>query len=666
MPDTAPSPQPGFAQVAVPLPLDQDFTYRVDPEHPVEPGRVVRVPFGRRTLIGVVRAVTTEAPPRALKPITEVLPDPYVVGDTLRALSAWVAEYYACSEGEALGLCVPPRPGTTSRKVPWVDADGELPTPGPEPTGPQAEALERLRPDVAAGRFRSSLLHGVTGSGKTEVYLRLIEAALAAGRGALVLLPEIALTPQTLRRVRERFPGLVAPYHSKLSHGERCAVWEAAAEGRIRVVVGARSAVFVPMRDLGLIVVDEEHEPSYKADDRPRIHARDVALVRGRLAGAPVVMGSATPSLESWANADAGKHLRVTLPARVGADGLPEVEIVAHETPGEPLGPALQGAVEAVLDAGQQAILFLNRRGFARYMQCRECGDVVECPNCDISLTFHLGDHRLHCHYCDLRMAVPTGCGGCGGEVFRPRGFGTQRVEVALQGRFPQARILRLDQDTTGRKTAHADILRAFGRGEADILLGTQMVAKGLHFPGVTLVGVIDADAGLHFPDFRAHERAFQLLTQVAGRSGRTGPGRVLLQTLDPDHRVLTYARTHDVAGFLAEELLQREALQYPPARRLVSITATAPEEELLDRALEALGRRLQEMVADSGVVVVGPARAALGRINRRYRGQVLLKGALSREAKQRIQGLLRGLSESLKGGRKLEWGIDVDPLQLL
>ncbi len=635
---------------------------------------MVRVSFGRRKLIGVVDRFVQEPQGLKVKDAIEVLPDPYVVPPQLRALARWVAEYYACPVGECFALMLPPKPGTATRSR-LLTPNEELTVSQPRVLTPdQKRAVDAVGPSVDASSPGSFLLHGVTGSGKTEVYLQLIQRALDANRGALVLLPEIALTPQTLRRLRERFGATVAPYHSKLSQGERCAVWEAAASGRIRVVVGARSAVFIPIPDLGIIVVDEEHEPSYKADNRPRYHARDVALVRAAREKIPIVLGSATPSLETWFNARPGtalasKHVALSLPDRVGDQVLPHVEVLdrrGDDDPYQALGPALEQALAETLERGEQSIIFHNRRGFARYMQCRSCGDVVNCPNCDISLTYHLPDDRLHCHYCNHRAAVPKVCGACAAVVLHPRGTGTQRVEVSLEARFPRARLLRLDQDTTGGKQSHAEILSQFGRGDADILLGTQMVAKGLHFPSVTLVGVIDADSGLHFPDFRAHERAFQLLTQVAGRSGRGAPGRVLLQTFDPEHRVLTRAVEHDVTGFLEEELGQRQALGYPPARRLTVLTASATTEPLLEAALTHLDRAVRRLMAGSGIDVLGPARAVLGRLNRRFRGQLLLKGSLSTGGKQAVMTACQEIQSRKEFGHRLELHLDVDPLHLL
>jgi primosomal protein N' (replication factor Y) len=666
----APQRSPVFVEVAVPLPLPQRFTYRVAAAQAadVAVGSVVKVPFGRRQVWGVVEAIVGEPDLPRLRDVLQTLPAAYTVEEPARQLAHWIADYYACSPGEALTLMLPPRPGTAERVRDHRPQSATPQTPHPL-TPAQKTAVDALDAAVAERRYQSFVLHGVTGSGKTEVYLQVIEKVLAAGRGALVLLPEIALTPQTLRRLQARFPGRVDPYHSRLSHGERCAVWERAARGETPLVVGARSAVFAPVKDLGLIVVDEEHEPSYKSDSRPRYHARDVALMRGSLASVPVVLGSATPSLESFHNVRSGKHRLLELPQRVGAGGLPQVQIFDRRLDGPGRMPALGQTLELALDEAlarhEQAIVFHNRRGFARFLQCSVCGHVVHCPNCDISLTYHLKDDRLHCHYCGVRERVPPTCPSCEAPVLRPRGAGTQRVEVTLEARFPRARILRLDQDTTGRKAAHREILEAFGRGEADILVGTQMVAKGLHFPRVTVVGVIDADAGLHFPDFRAHERSFQLLTQVAGRSGRTGPGTVILQTCDPEHRVLQRVGGHDVLGFLEEELREREALGYPPVRRLAAITVTSPEEARLEQCLAELGRRLRTALAGSGIEMVGPARAVLARVNRRFRGQMLLKGGLSVAGKRTILALFEEI-QGRPGGRKLDLALDVDPVQLL
>jgi primosomal protein N' (replication factor Y) len=655
--------------VVLPLPLSRRFSYLLPDDAPIGPGAVVRVPFGSRHYFGVVCERHDRLPQGVrMRAVSDVLPEPYRLPAELFELCRWVAEYYACSEGEALALALPPRPGTALRTPARESAETER---GHELNSDQLLAVDRVAKELAAGEGGAHLLFGVTGSGKTEVYLELIELALAAGRTALVLLPEIALTPQTLGRIDARFRGRVAAYHSRLSDGERCDVWERAVRGEVPIVVGARSAVFLPLRNLGLIVVDEEHESSYKSDQRPRYHARDVALVRAQRARIPIVLGSATPSLESWANAQSGKSQLLRLSERASTTAMPRVEVVDRRGAVDldksgALGEELVFALEETLAAGEQAIIFHNRRGFARFVQCHACGAVRRCANCDISLIYHVADDRLHCHYCNARLPMPSSCEACQSPMLRPRGVGTQRVEVALAARLPNARILRLDQDSTRKKHAHEDILSAFGRGDADILVGTQMVAKGLDFPRVRLVGVVDADAGLNFPDFRAHERAFQLLTQVAGRSGRREPGRVILQSFDPQHRVLRCVQEHDVESFLAAELLERQMLGYPPARRLAALSITAADEALLERACQALDRRVRHLFEAGGIQLLGPARAAIGRIRRRFRGQLLLKGGLGAQAKRDLTDVCAELRRELTGGRRLDFALDVDPVHLL
>jgi len=670
-PQPSTSPNTAFVEIALAVPLARTFTYRWTAERAPGIGDAVAVQFHNRDLIGVVVGVTETSKLERVLPVTKVLDPVFAVDPGRMELARQVADYYGCGLGEVLRLMIPPKPGASARKSPLEVGAGRAPVTPHGLTDAQAACVEAIAKPLDAREYASFLLHGVTGSGKTEVYLQLIERCLAAGRSALILLPEIALTPQTIRRVRERFPGQVAPSHSRLTLGERSMVWEAAANGEARVLVGARSAVFAPMRHLGLIVVDEEHEPSFKSEKHPRYHARDVALLRAAHESVPVILGSATPSLESSHNAQLGKHELLSLPDRVsGQRKMPTVRIVDRRDEGEsrfePISPVLADAISAAVERGDQAILFHNRRGFARYLQCSSCGDVVECPRCDISLTWHLSTDQLRCHYCDHRTRRPKKCVECGAEILDPRGTGTERVELALETRFPGARVLRMDQDTTRKTHGHQRILDKFGRGEADILVGTQMVAKGLHFPLVTVVGVIDADQGLHFPDFRAHERAFQLLTQVSGRAGRGEVGEVFAQTLDPDHRVLRHYVKHDVDGFLADELEQRRLLGYPPLRRLQAVTVTAPREELLDEALDRLAVSLRHHLGSEDLEILGPARAVLARINRRFRGQMLIKGNLGPARKRWLVELFAEIRGGIRGGSGIDLALDVDPLHLL
>ncbi|MGZ8376862.1 MAG: replication restart helicase PriA [Gemmatirosa sp.] len=512
------------------------------------------------------------------------------------------------------------------------------------PTDAQRAAVDAMASGKAGETF---LLHGVTGSGKTLVYIELLRRVVEErGRSAIVLVPEIALTPQTVDRFRAAFGDKIAVLHSALSDGERYDAWLALQRGEKRIAVGARSAVFAPLEDLGAIIVDEEHESSYKQGETPRYHAREVAIVRARAAGAVVVLGSATPCLESWANATLGKFTLLTLPARVGGAQLPKVEVVdlraskaadqrtSHAAPrsavDQVLSAPLQKALQETLDKGEQSILLLNRRGYSAFIQCGDCGDVSACPNCSISLTYHRAPERLVCHYCQHQEAPRDRCARCRGETLRQRGLGTQQVERILSERYPSARIARMDVDTTGAKWAHAEILDRVGRGEVDVLLGTQMIAKGLDFPNVTLVGVIDADTGINLPDFRASERCFQLLSQVAGRAGR-GPkgGRVLIQTRLPSHHAVRCALTHDFHGFVREEAEGRDSPPYPPVVRLANVIVSGTREDTTAAVAQhaaAWVRALMQRRGTTGVTLIGPAPCPVERVKQRWRWHFLLK----------------------------------------
>jgi primosomal protein N' (replication factor Y) len=507
------------------------------------------------------------------------------------------------------------------------------------------------------------LIHGVTGSGKTEVYLSAIAAALARGRGAIYLLPEIALTPQTLARISARFGGRAAALHSALSAGERCRVHEGAARGEIRVVVGPRSAVFAPVRDLAVIVVDEEHETSFKQEEKPRYHARHAALARGRIASAAVLLGSATPDLESYRNAITGRYRRVVLERRLGAE-LPPVSLV--DLRGKPAADGFSArmteAIEQTLAADRQVVLYYNRRGFARALQCADCGEAAVCPRCDIALTYHLRPRRLLCHYCGFARSVFSACPACAGESFVAAGGGTEKVEMALHALFPGVATLRLDQDSTRRRGSHARILAAFAAREASILVGTQMVTKGHHFPGVELVGVLAADDGLTLPDYRAAERAFQLLTQVAGRAGRTRPGRVVFQTYRPEDPVIQAAAAHDYEAFIGSELETRQQLDYPPFQRLIRLAVNGRRLGAVERAAAVLAAAVSEQLANRGVTVLGPAPAVFPRLQDRHRRQILLKGQLSIRQKRWLAACTRALESSERGVSAF---VDVDPLTI-
>ncbi|MDI3299198.1 MAG: primosomal protein N' [Bacillota bacterium] len=551
-------------------------------------------------------------------------------------------------------------------RSPWsepAEADRRPPL-----TPAQERAVQAVREAVESGSPAVFLLQGVTGSGKTEVYLRALEAVLAAGRQAIVLVPEIALTPQTVARFRARFGDRVAVFHSGLGDGERYDEWWRVRRGEADLVVGARSAVFAPCRRLGLIVVDEEQEASYKQEETPRYHARSVALERARRAGCPVLLGSATPALESLAEAQRGRYRLLRLPERVGGRPLPAAEAVdmrreLAEGNRSLFSRRLAEALDEVLARREQAVLLLNRRGFHTFVLCRECGHVLRCPKCAVSLAYHADQALLRCHYCGWAERPPSRCPACGGSALGYHGSGTQRVEEELARRWPAARVLRMDADSTVRKGSHEAIYRRFLRGEADVLVGTQMVAKGWDVGGVTLVGVVNADTALNLPDFRAAERTFQLLTQAAGRAGRgERPGRVLIQSYAPEHYAIQAALRMDPEAFARVELPIRRELGYPPFRRLVRLLVLASSPEEAERVARAAAGELARRLP-AGARLVGPSEAPLGRLKGQARWHLLLSG-------ERV-GPLRdaALEAAARAGREAagaRLAVDVDPLSLL
>ena len=487
---------------------------------------------------------------------------------------------------------------------------------------------------VALGAVSSStkpvLLFGVTGSGKTEVYLQAIAKELAAGRGAIVMVPEISLTPQTVRRFASRFCNKVAVLHSALSEGERYDEWHRIRSGDARVVVGPRSAVFAPVRDLGLIVVDEEHDPSYKQDDNPRYNARDAAVLRGKIEGARVVLGSATPSLETWHNVSLGKYALAEIKSRAGSGTLPAVRLVDMSAPrresasGAIFSAELLDAVKLRIDRREQTILFLNRRGYSRSVTCAVCGAAVGCPECSLPYTYHRADDCCRCHVCGGWIPTPKVCPACGASALEYKGIGTQRAEAALAKCFPRAKILRMDADSTSRRNSHDDILSAFRRGEADILLGTQMIAKGLDFPNVTLVGVLSADSSLNMPDFRASERTFQLLAQVSGRAGRAElPGEVVIQSYDPSAPAIVAAARGDFAAFAREELSVREECFFPPFCHLAAVNLRSKDLKLVSLWADMYAKSLMKV---KGLTVSEAVPSALEKADGWYRWQVVVR----------------------------------------
>ncbi len=539
----------------------------------------------------------------------------------------------------------------------------------------QAQALKEILSAIENNSQKTFLLHGVTGSGKTEVYMQAIRPVLERGKGMIVLVPEIALTPQTVSRFAARFGRRITVLHSKLSQGEKFDQWRRVSSGDADIVVGPRSAIFAPVPKLGLIVIDEEHETTYKQDEpNPRYHAREVALKRAELANCVLILGTATPSLESYYKASKGEYHLLSLPKRVKDIAMPPVEIVdmraelTQKNNRSIFSESLYNAIFDRLSKGQQIILFLNRRGFATYVFCRECGYVEKCENCSISLTYHFDTKMMICHHCNLERPSPKQCPNCLSEYIRYVGLGTQKVEMEMQKAFPNARIVRMDTDVTTKKNSHKNILDAFKRREVDILVGTQMIAKGLDFPNVTLVGVINADTAINLPDFRAGERAFNLLTQVAGRSGRSAiGGDVIIQTYHPEHYSIQAAQQHDYHRFYQSEIALRKELIYPPISHAVSVLLRGEDEENVIQACYLLSNQL-ELLKDANfpdVEIRGPAQAPLYKIQRKYRWHFLLRCSETTQLREIIKQSLANVPPSVTRS-DVDIVVDIDPMSVL
>jgi primosomal protein N' (replication factor Y) len=719
-----------IARIALDTPLDRLFDYLAPEAADDDIGRRVEVPFGPRTQVGVLVELAdhSEIAPAALKALKHIDRDTPPLPAELLALARFAAGYYHHSLGAVLASLLPPalrRHGKPTRmaapsayawsesgraastgidarkpaqfalaarlhagpvlraqlsdrekallrdwqKIGWV-TQAEAPiaeaTAAPIPTPDQAAALEAIR--SAGEGFTPWLLHGVTGSGKTEVYLRLVADTLARGRQALILVPEIHLTPQLGERFAQRFPGhRLIGLHSGLADGERRGAWLEALEGRADIVLGTRLAVFTPLPRLGLIVVDEEHDTSYKQMEGMRYSARDVAVWRAREAGVPVLLGSATPALETWNNAKAGRYRLLSLAARAHAQAmLPQVRLIDSRTdrPKQGLSNALLLALEATLQRGEQSLVFINRRGYAPTLLCNGCGHVFPCPRCSAHLVLHRegGGYRLVCHHCGLNGRPPEACPDCGGVDLRPAGHGTQRVEETLAERFPEARILRIDRDSAARKGSFAAMRDQVAAREVDILVGTQIVAKGHDFPHLTLVGVIGADQALVSPDFRAGERLFAQIMQVAGRAGRAEhPGTVLIQTRYPGHPLYQSVLRHDYPGFAAAALNERRSADFPPFVAQAVLRAEASTEEAAMAFLLAARAAGQELAA--GIELFDPVPALMLRVANRHRLQLLLQAATRRRLQAFLGQWLTALGEV--PARGVRWVLDVDPVDV-
>jgi primosomal protein N' (replication factor Y) len=644
------------------------------------------VPAGAKDRAGTRATAFVEAVPEAELP----QPPPALTAkqkEALRQLRSagkpleqrQLARQAKCGPGPVEALVLK---GYARRAVRRIDRFSDSTEEAPAPEAPvtlnadQVRAWAAIEAALGRGGFHAFLLHGVTGSGKTEIYLKAIEEVLRQGKEALVLVPEISLTPQTIARFRGRC-GEVAVLHSHLGDAERGGHWRRVASGQVQVVVGARSAVFAPTRKLGLIVIDEEHEGTFKQESTPRYHARDVAVMRARLENIPIVLGSATPSLESWHNAQRGQYTLLSLPNRVLDRPLPQVALIdlRHEARGaggfQAISPGLERAMRAALRDNGQVMLLLNRRGFSTHVHCPGCGYVEACRFCDLALTFHQEREVMLCHYCGYEQAPPELCPQCGQQQVRYQGLGTEKLQKEIEGKFPNLVVRRMDSDTMRRPGSHGRVLAAFRKGLIHVLVGTQMIAKGLDFPNVTLVGVVNADMGLHVPDFRSAERTFQLLSQVAGRAGR-GPrgGRVVIQTFNPEQPCISLAAAHDYTSFVRLELAHRQAHNYPPYQRLVRLIVRSRDQEAAGAFAERLAGAFQAglgTLAAAGapapaVRVLGPAEAPVFRLKGYYRFHFQLQSASAAALHQ----LLRRMLPAVRPAAGVEFTIDVDPFNML
>jgi len=669
------------AKVAIPRPLPGPLSYLVPTSmhDKVRVGSMVHVPFRSKSIEGFVVGFHSKDDESLkgfeLKEITECPFEDVVFSEKDLGFFTWIADYYQLPIGEVFHCAFPKSVFTIpkrTRKAPieeLKDLTAELPKTHVEPTADQKLALERIMTTFEEGKFKSFLLHGVTGSGKTEVYIQAARAAISKGKSALILVPEIALTPQLRLRFEERFANQVAVLHSGLGEKSRRDFWWDIRNGKRKVVVGARSALFAPLENIGLIVVDEEHEPSYKQEDRLRYSARDLAIVRARQHSAVAILGSATPSIETFYSAKNGKHELLTLSTRPSGRPMPEIEVIDLKNELKEMlrgskdsklliGNKMREGLAEILIRGEQAMVFVNRKGFSNFILCGDCGEVPRCLNCSVSLTYYQRARELRCHYCGLTKCVIESCEKCQSNALKFMGMGTELVEEELKRLFPSVKVERLDAESADTAKKLEAALERFRSGETKILVGTQMIAKGHDFPNVTFVGVVLADLNLHLPDFRAGERTFQLLAQVSGRAGRADkPGRVVLQTFLPDHYVIQAASKQDYLGFYEAEIATRADFGYPPFSRMAQLEFRHLKEDQARGQAERTKQLLEHLGSDAnGVCYLGPTAASIARIANQFRWQILLKS----EKSSALNAVIKTLR---KEGVRF---IDVDPVTTL
>ena len=665
-----------FADIIIPVAVFGSFTYEI-PEGlcgEVRRGSLVNVPFGQsRNTSGLVINVHDTPPAEmTLREITSLLPGGVAVNDRLTDFLLWISDYYMAYPGEVMKAAIPSPedlPGRPLKRKPKVGAlvpEDEIIKPS-ELNRVQQEAYDSVRQMFAD--HETVLLHGVTSSGKTEIYIHLIREQLDQGKQVLYMLPEIALTTQIIERLRKHFGSTIGVFHSRLTPAARRKVWQKVSDGSLRAVLGVRSSLFLPFSDLGLIIVDEEHDSSYKQNDpAPRYHARDAAMMLARIHGGRALLGSATPSLESYHNALSGRYGFVELMTRFGDVMMPEMVIADTRRAGKKRGPAshftprLLEAVEDALKREEQIILFQNRRGFSPFLMCSDCGHVPACTNCSVSYTYHKGIGRLVCHYCGKSVRLPSECPECGSVNISTMGFGTEKIEEEIKLLFPSARVARMDQDTVRNRGAVSDILGSFAAGDTDILIGTQMISKGLDFERLTVVGILDADNMMHFPDFRAHERSFQLMEQVSGRAGRrTRRGKVIIQTADPANIILRQVLKHDYRSMSSEQLGERALFGYPPFTRIIRIALKHRDLNELNASAQRLAETLRRHLGNH---VLGPEFPLVMQVQKWYIKTVMIKIDSSLSPSKVKELVRRAMETELKLPRKglLRINADVDP----
>ena len=640
------------------------YTYLIpDIMNNVKIGMRVEVDLSGKNTTGIVYKIKDKCDFKDIKSIRTVVDKASVLNEDLIKVAEWVAHYYVCTIGEACWAIIPKGVKKRDIKV----KRGEYTTNAVDVlklTEEQSGVLNELKGAVEKSELSTYLLHGVTGSGKTEVYLRIIKKSLDMDKGAILLVPEISLTPQTVKYFERRFGDTLAVLHSRLTRAERINEWYRIINGEKKIVIGARSAIFAPLKRIGVIIVDEEHETSYKSDDTPRYNAKSIAYFRAKMHNAVLVLGSATPSVESYYLAKSKKFKLLELTTRVLNQNLPKTKITdLRKTKNKSfLSNQLYKAIEVRLRNNEQVILFLNRRGYSPFVFCENCGYVMKCKNCDISLTYHRDKKKLVCHYCGYTVDPPDLCPNCGSEKISFSGFGTEKIEKILNDVFPGAVIVRMDTDTIKKRKALSNILNAFAKRQIDILIGTQIVTKGLHFPNVTLVGVLNADIALNFPDFRAAERTFDLITQVAGRAGRGDKnGEVIIQTYNPSHYAIQTAKNHDYLTFFSQEVKYRQALNYPPFCRIVRLVFRGKmQEKLFNTAYMAVD--IIQKKANDKVIIMGPSVCPLAKIKQNYRVHVIIKteGILT------LNSVLFELNSWAKKISGVYMEIDIDPISML